>query len=70
MQPKSQQQLKDQVNSFNKVYPIGTKVNVRMDSGEIKSCTVYNVATIMGGHSAVGWFEEMSGAYSLDRVQF
>ena len=66
---KSQAQLSLQVYNFNKQYSVGDRVKVEMDNGEVKVCTVKSEATILGGHSAVGWFEEISGCYSLDRVR-
>ncbi len=68
MKPKSQKQLQEQIDKFNGTYGIGCKVDIKLDSEEIKSVTVSDKATILGGHSAVGWFKEISGCYSLDRV--
>lgn len=65
---KTRAQLQSQVYAFNKTYDKGSRVKLRMDSGEIKTVTVKQEATILGGHSAVGWFEEISGCYSLDRI--
>ena len=61
--------LQQQVDWFNNTYPVGSTVNLKMDSGEVKEVTVYDKATVLGGHSAVGWFNEISGCYSLDRVK-
>ena len=36
---------------------------------EVKEVTVDSEATVLGGHSAVGWFKEISGCYQLDRVR-
>ncbi len=68
MKPKSQKQLQQQVDKFNAAYGIGSKVNLKKDDGSIVPVTVADKASILGGHSAVGWFEEISGCYSLDRV--
>lgn len=61
-------ELEEQVRVFNGTYGIGCKVDIKLDSGEIKAVTVFNKASILSTHSAVGWFEEISGCYSLDRV--
>lgn len=70
MKQPSQEQLEKQVNTFNEIYSIGDKVRLHVDDNSVKTVTVSNKATILGGHSAVGWFEEISGCYSLDNVVF
>lgn len=65
----TQAQLESQVHSFNKTYQIGDRVKLEMDNGDIKMVTVRMPATVLSGHSAVGWFKEISGCYSLDRVR-
>lgn len=69
MKQKSLAKLQKQVDEFNSIYAEGSKVNIKRDSGEIQSVTVAHKASILGGHSAVGWFEEISGCFSLDRIQ-
>lgn len=64
----TQRELEDQVNYFNGRYPVGSKLKLKKDSGQIIDVTVRHVATILSGHSAVGWFEEVSGCYSLDSI--
>jgi len=66
---KTQAQLSMMVYNFNKQYSVGDRVKIEMDNGEIKVVTVASEATILGGHSAVGWFNEISGCYSLERVR-
>ncbi len=68
MKQKSKAQLESQVHAFNKTYYVGDRLKVKMDDDSIKVVTVRSPATILGGHSAVGWFEEISGCYLLDRV--
>lgn len=68
MKQKSLKQLQFEVDKFNATYKVGDTLLLEKDSGEKQTVTVYNPATILGGHSAVGWFEEISGCYSLDRV--
>lgn len=69
MKQKTQAQLESQVHSFNKSVLIGGRVKIEMPDGEIKIVTVKAPASILGGHSAVGWFNEISGCYSLDKVR-
>ncbi len=64
----AEHRLSGEIHRFNNQYSVGSKVKIKTDSGEIKEVTVESPATILGGHSAVGWFEEISGCYSLDRV--
>jgi len=64
----SQRELEDQVEYFNGKYPVGSKLKLKKDFGGVIEVTVSNKATILGGHSAVGWFEEISGCYSLDSI--
>ena len=67
---KSLSQLESQVYAFNVLHKVGDKVTVMLDDGTKKECTVSSAATILGGHSAVVWLDEISGCYSLDRVVF
>jgi hypothetical protein len=62
------QKLEMQITAFNEKYKPGDQLNIKMDSGEIKQVTVKCPATILGGHTAVGWFNEISGCYDLSRV--
>ena len=65
---KSQRQLELEVENFNLKHKVGDKVQLRLDKGEVKEVTVRHEATIVGGHSSVAWFEEVSGSYQIDRV--
>lgn len=56
------------VDEFNTACDVGQHVNVRLDSGEVKTTTTRSEAQMMGGHTAVVWLEGISGAYPLDRV--
>jgi hypothetical protein len=60
--------LQNKVDSFNAACPIGTRVNVRMDNGDIKTTTVSNPASVLGGHTPVAWLAGISGCFALDRV--
>ncbi|WP_437224955.1 hypothetical protein SH661x_001929 [Planctomicrobium sp. SH661] len=67
---KSEAQLQQIVDRFNRDYPVGTKLQLRKDTGWIET-TVRDPAEVMSGHSAVAWFEGVSGAYSIedDRIR-
>lgn len=69
MKQKSLKKLQEQVDKFNNAYAVGCKVDLKLDSGEVKPVTIKHKATILGGHTAVGWFEEISGCYNLANVQ-
>ena len=62
---KSVRELQRIVDKFNERFPVGTKLVLRKDSGEVET-EVRAPAEVMGGHSAVGWFEGVSGAYSIE----
>jgi hypothetical protein len=53
------------VNKFNSAFPVGTKVVLRKDSGEVET-EVRAPAEVLQGHSAVGWFVGVSGCYSIE----
>lgn len=58
-------QLERMVEKFNREFPVGSKVFLRKDAEEVET-TVERPAMIMGFHSAVAWFEGVSGCYSID----
>lgn len=71
MRQKSLKKLQEQVDNFNSKVGIGDKVKIRMAvDSEWKEVTVSHNATILGSHTAVGWFEEVSGCHSLDFVKY
>lgn len=53
------------VADFNRHFPVGTRVRLRTDSGEVET-VVRGEATLLNGHSAVAWFDNVRGAYSID----
>ena len=65
------------VNQWNALYPIGTAVTVKLDSGEIRATTTRSPAQMLGaepsrndpGHTAVIWVEGFEGCYHLSRVR-
>lgn len=65
---KSQRQLQSEVDKFNEVHKIGDKVKLKLDLGEEREVIIRHQATILGGHTAVGWFEGISGCYALSSV--
>ena len=65
MKAPSKAQLEKQVLKFNQKYTIGDTVGINS-----KTLTVSAPASILGGHSAVGWFKEISGCYSIDNVNY
>lgn len=65
---KSKEALQKEVDAFNKNYKPGDRCVILLDGGEKMGVTVKAEASILGGHSAVGWFKEIRGCYSLGRV--
>lgn len=61
--------LQAQCDEFNRKYPVGTTVMLQKDGVEdpVKT-TVRHEAYILSGHSAVAFFEGVSGCYLIDRV--
>lgn len=65
-------QLEHMVEKFNRDFPVGAKVILRKgilgDDREVEEIetTVVAPATIMGFHSAVAWFEGISGCYDIN----
>lgn len=64
--PAYQQKL---VDAFNAKHKEGEKVQVKQDDGSIAEWTVKHPASMLGGHTAVGWYNEHSSCYALDRVE-
>jgi len=60
--------LQKQVDAFNTLHPVGQRVRVRLDSGDIRVTTTRSPAEILSGHSAVIWLDGISGCYLLDRI--
>ncbi len=63
--------LQKQIDTFNSKYAVGSMVKVELDDRKFLTVEVQYPATILGGHTAVGWFKhpEISGAYMLSRVK-
>lgn len=60
--------LQNQIAEFNSLYKEGDKVKVRLSDESLKECTVSAPAMVLEGHTAVGWFNEIRGCYSLNNV--
>lgn len=69
MNPKALRQLELKVENFNLKFKVGDKVKLQKDDGKIEEVTIRHPATVFNGHSAVGWFDEISGCCDLDRVR-
>lgn len=57
-----------EVTRFNDAHPIGSPVNVKLDSGAVKRTTVRFPATVSSSGHAVVWLNGISGYYLTDRV--
>lgn len=69
MNKPTHKQLEKMVEKFNRDFPVGTKVILRkgiLDEAEDFPTIVTAPATIMGFHSAVAWFEGVSGCYDIN----
>lgn len=51
-------------DEFNRQFPPGSRLMLTTDTGR-KVVTVELSAAVLGGHSAVAWFKEICGAYSI-----
>lgn len=63
--------LQQLVDDFNRRFPVGTPVYLRMDFSEVLT-TVRAPAQVMAGmNTAIGWFKGIAGSYSIeqDRVR-
>lgn len=62
--PKAEQ---GKVAAWNSVHAVGTEVSVLLDDGQKLRTKTTAPASLLGGHTAVCWLENVSGAYRLDR---
>jgi len=56
------------VEEWNRKYRIGQPVRVRMDDESFVETVTTAPASLLSGQVAVGWFRDIKGCYSLDRV--
>jgi hypothetical protein len=74
--PPTPEELTAQCARWNAVNPVGTHVDVQMDSGKVRETLTRTSAQILGaepsrgyiGHTAVIWLEGITGCYLLSRV--
>lgn len=60
--------LQEKVDDWNARYPVGQKVKVVKDLGDIFETTTRSEAQVLSGHTAVIWVVGITGCYQLDRV--
>lgn len=65
---KTLKQLTAAVDGWNEKHPVGTKVMVRLDSGESIKSETTSAAWVIGGHSALVKLQGITGGYALERV--
>lgn len=65
MKRKPPLELQRLADEFNARYPVGTKVILRRDIGDVET-TVTGGAFVLMGHSAVAQFYGVSGCYSIE----
>lgn len=57
-----------EVGRFNSRFPVGSTVDVKLDSGEVKRSTVRFPAVVSNSGHAVAWLHGVSGYYLASRV--
>jgi hypothetical protein len=57
-----------EVEVWNLKYPVGTRVTIRKDSGELIDTKTLHPAEVSTSGQAVGYFEGIAGYYLLDRA--
>ncbi len=67
MKPPNPKREQGKVDAWNAVHPVGTAVIVLLDDGQRLRTKTVAPASLLGGHTAVCWLENVSGAYRLDR---
>jgi len=70
MKQLSKEQLESQIETFNRAYKVGDKVEVYRILGEKETFVdeIKHEATIMGGHTAMTWLKD-KGSYDLSFVK-
>jgi len=63
---KKQARLNAIVSDFNAKFPVGTEVVLVKDSGAIRT-RVRGEAALLGGHTPVAWFNDVSGCHAIDK---
>jgi hypothetical protein len=63
------EKLQKLCDDFNTKYPVGMTVMLKKDFADEPVLTkVRHAAYVLSGHSAVAFFENVSGCYLIDRV--
>lgn len=65
---RTRRQSENQCAIFNKLYPLGQRVKVRLDSGEERETTTRSEAYVCEAGYAVIFMNGIRGYYLLDRV--
>ena len=64
------EQLQKECDDFNAKYPVGTSILLKKDFvDEPVKTTVRHAAYVLSGHSAVAFFEGISGCYLISCVK-
>jgi hypothetical protein len=58
-------ELQRAVDHFNTDFPVGSKVLLRRDNGDDLETEVIGAAEVLQGHSAVAWFEGITGCHDI-----
>lgn len=61
--------LQKQCDDWNAAHPVGTPVQVTLDSGDVRGTVTRSAAEVLSGHSSVIWLTGVRGCYLLDRVK-
>ncbi len=62
--------LQKQCDDFNKKYPVGTDVLLKKDFDPVLFKTkIRSEAYVLSGHTAVAFFEGVSGCYDIESVK-
>lgn len=70
MSQRSLQKLQHQCDAFNEKYPVGASVLLKKDGVDVPIKTsVRHPAYVLSGHSAVAFFDGVSGCYLIDCVR-
>ena len=57
------------VDEFNARFPVGTRVMLKRDRCQVPAevlTTVRSPGEVLSGHTAVAWFEGISGCYAIE----
>jgi len=57
------------VSEWNARYKVGQKIRVTKDDGTVVETETIHEATLLGGHTVVGWFKDIRGCYALERAK-